>query len=104
MVSFHLAALVGAAVILLAAVGVFGWLPARASDDPRPPRTGARTHDGPNGADGSDGPGGFGGPGGSGGPDQRGLPSVTTDAVTGSAPVLPVLPDDLVPATEQERP
>jgi EmrB/QacA subfamily drug resistance transporter len=36
--SFHVAALVGAVVIALAAIGVFKWLPARASDDPRPPR------------------------------------------------------------------
>ena len=32
MVSFHLSALVGAGVVLLAAIGVFSWLPARSSD------------------------------------------------------------------------
>jgi hypothetical protein len=40
--SFHLASLVGAVVLLLAALGVFAWLPARASDDPRPPRSPSR--------------------------------------------------------------
>jgi EmrB/QacA subfamily drug resistance transporter len=39
--SFHLASLVGALVLLLAALGVFVWLPARASDDPRQPRSAA---------------------------------------------------------------
>jgi hypothetical protein len=64
MVSFHVAALVGALVILMAAAGVFVWLPARPGDEP-PARTGA---------DGD-------------------LPSASTDAVHGGAPVLP---DDLV--------
>jgi hypothetical protein len=33
MVSLHLAALIGAAVVLLAGLGIFKWLPARASDE-----------------------------------------------------------------------
>jgi EmrB/QacA subfamily drug resistance transporter len=44
-VSFHVAALVGAAVIALAAIGVFRWLPARASDDPRLPPGAPGAHD-----------------------------------------------------------
>ncbi len=36
-VAFHVASVIGAVVILLAALGVFKWLPARASDDVRPP-------------------------------------------------------------------
>jgi hypothetical protein len=75
MVSFHLASMVGGAVILLAAVGVFVWLPARASDDPRP-----RPSHGPAG--------------------NGDRPAATTDAVEHAAPVLP---GDLVPATEAER-
>jgi hypothetical protein len=67
--AFHLSALVGGAVILLAAIGVFRWLPARASDDPRP-ATGGPTGD---------------------------LPAVSSDAVTGGAPVLPAA-GDLVPS------
>ncbi|MDQ6617434.1 MAG: MFS transporter [Actinomycetota bacterium] len=79
-VSFHLASLVGSAVLLLAAIGVFRWLPARASDDPRPPRTTpTRAH----GAD-----------------DVPGSP----DGVIARAPVPEPEPEGLVPASESERP
>ncbi len=69
-VSFHLASLVAAFVILLAAVGVFVWLPARASDDPRPTRGAAVDSD---------------------------RASASTDALHGGAPMPP---DERVPATE----
>ncbi len=70
--SFHVAAVVGAVVLLLAAAGVFAWLPARASDDPRSPT-----------------------PVGPGGP----VPTVSADAVNGGTPVLD---GDLIPATETQ--
>jgi EmrB/QacA subfamily drug resistance transporter len=60
-VAFHISALLGAAVIMLAAIGVFVWLPARPSDQ-RPSLPGAREAD---------------------------LPVATTDAITGGAPTLP---------------
>jgi EmrB/QacA subfamily drug resistance transporter len=97
MVSFHLAALVGSAVILVAAVGVFKWLPARASDDVRPAhgavdRASAGTAAGV----------GEGAAADAAAEDAAAAPPpvARTDAVNGGAPVLP---DHLVPASEAER-
>jgi EmrB/QacA subfamily drug resistance transporter len=75
--AFHVASLVGAVVLVLAAIGVFRWLPARASDDARPPTT-AGTSKLP----------------------EVAVPSVATDAISVSAPVLP---QDRLPVAEAEH-
>ena len=69
-----MASLVGAVALALAATGVFGWLPARASDEVSAPKPG--------------------------GPSEAEVPSAATDAISVGAPVLP---PDRVPAAESER-
>jgi len=54
-VSFHVASVVGAVVILLAALGVFKWLPARPSDEVPPAAAGEAVAGGPGLAAGANG-------------------------------------------------
>jgi EmrB/QacA subfamily drug resistance transporter len=92
-VSFHVAALVGAAVLLLAALGVFAWLPARASDDPRRPPTAAPAAPPASVLAGE--------PTVSPASMLLGEPTVSGDAVNAATPARP--DDDRVPASEGDR-
>jgi EmrB/QacA subfamily drug resistance transporter len=72
--AFHVASLVGAVALVLAAIGVFRWLPARASDEVSAAKPAA--------------------------PSEVEVPSAATDAISVGAPVLP---PDRVPVAESER-